>query len=320
MKKYTILVSGASGIVGYGILKSLRRAACKSIGTTIYEESPANCFADIVETAPMTDENRYLPWLISVVEKYHVDMIIPGIEADVFSWAQNKKEIQKSGVKILLNNCDLIELCKDKWNFYKKLKSEGFDHCIPTSVTPNMDQFALPFILKPRCGYGSKGFIKIESKEKYELYKNRIGNELVMQEYIGSDDEEYTVSAFFDHNSALKSHIVMKRKLSREGFTEIAEVVFQNEILKIVNELAEIFKPVGVTNFQFRKDKDDWKLLEINPRFSSSTSIRSEFGYNEAKMCIDYFLEGKEIVQPKLKTGKAIRYVEDYIFYDSDNI
>ena len=52
--KTTILVSGASGIVGYGILRSLKNAGCTLIGTTIYEESPADCFSDIVEIAPKT--------------------------------------------------------------------------------------------------------------------------------------------------------------------------------------------------------------------------------------------------------------------------
>lgn len=178
----------------------------------------------------------------------------------------------------------------------------------------------MPFILKPRCGYGSKGIVKIETRENYELYKSKIGSDLFIQEYVGNDNEEYTISGFFDKESNLKAHIVMKRKLSKEGFTEIAEVVFKRDIVSIIIELAAIFKPVGPTNFQFRKDNGNWKLLEINPRISSSTSIRSAFGYNEAKMCVEYFLEGKEVEQPKIKTGKAIRYVEDFIVYDSNYI
>ncbi len=318
--QHIILVSGASGIVGYGILKSLRQFNYKLIGTTIYDESPANCFADVVEKAPLTTEESYLPWLISVIEKYHVDMIIPAIESDVYAWNNNRYEIEKRGVIVLLNNFELIEFCKDKWLFYKKLKKEGFQHCIQSSINLDADQFTVPFILKPRCGYGSKGIVKIETRENYELYKSKIGSDLFIQEYVGNDNEEYTISGFFDKESNLKAHIVMKRKLSKEGFTEIAEVVFKRDIVSIIIELAAIFKPVGPTNFQFRKDNGNWKLLEINPRISSSTSIRSAFGYNEAKMCVEYFLEGKEVEQPKIKTGKAIRYVEDFIVYDSNYI
>ena len=318
--QHTILVSGASGIVGYGILKSLRQLNCKLIGTTIYEESPANCFADIVEKAPLTSESTYFTWLMYIIEKYHVDMMIPAIEADMYAWNQARGEIEKKGVIVLLNNYQLIEYCKDKWLFYEKLKQEGFPHCIPSSIIPDVHQFEMPFILKPRCGYGSKGIVKIQTKENYELYESQIGNELFMQEYVGSDDEEYTVSVFFDKDSNIKAHIAMKRKLSKEGYTEIAEVVLLKDILEIITELAVIFKPVGPTNFQFRKKNSNWKLLEINPRISSSTSIRNAFGYNEAKMCVEYFLERKTIEQPEIKMGKAIRYIEDFILYDSDNI
>jgi len=55
------------------------------------------------------------------------------------------------------------------------------------------------------------------------------------------------------------------------------------------------------------------KLLEINPRISSSTSIRSLLGYNESKMAVEYFLENKMIEQPDLKQGKVIRYIEDFL-------
>ena len=71
---HTILVSGASGIVGYGILKCLQDSGCKRIGTTIYPNSPAECFADVVEIVPPTTDERYLPSLIQIIKKYNVDM------------------------------------------------------------------------------------------------------------------------------------------------------------------------------------------------------------------------------------------------------
>ena len=88
-----------------------------------------------------------------------------------------------------------------------------------------------------------------------------------------NDDEEYTVSAFFDKSSQLIDYLQLKRRLSSDGYTQEAQVVdldFEN----IISDLAKTFKPVGPTNFQFRIDGNDLKLLEINPRISSATSIR----------------------------------------------
>lgn len=142
----------------------------------------------------------------------------------------------------------------------------------------------------------------------------------MMQEYVGSIEEEYTVSAFFDSRYEARAVMGLRRKLSCVGFTEMAQVIDTDEFMGDIKFLADIFKPIGPTNFQFRKDGNTLKLLEINPRISSSSSIRMKYGYNESSMAVDYFLEGKEVIQPTIKKGHAIRYTEEYIFYDSTDI
>ena len=94
-----------------------------------------------------------------------------------------------------------------------------------------------------------------------------------------------------------------------------AEVIEIDEINELIKKYCEILKPCGPTNFQFRKDKDRFYLLEINPRISSSTSLREYFGYNEAEMCIDFFVNK---IKPKtniIKKGYAVRYIADCITY-----
>jgi carbamoyl-phosphate synthase large subunit len=109
--------------------------------------------------------------------------------------------------------------------------------------------------------------------------------------------------------------MTLKRKLSKEGFTEKAEVVHMKEIQEALISLCSLFRPIGPTNFQFRKEDHGLKLLEINPRISSSTSIRSAFGYNESVMAVDFFLDHINPTQPIIRSGKAVRYVEDLITY-----
>jgi carbamoyl-phosphate synthase large subunit len=64
-------------------------------------------------------------------------------------------------------------------------------------------------------------------------------------------------------------------------------------------------------------DGDQPKLLEINPRISSASSIRAAFGYNESEMSVDYFLRSirpDKLDKAPLMGRKAIRYTEDFIF------
>ena len=81
-----------------------------------------------------------------------------------------------------------------------------------------------------------------------------------------------------------------------------------------MRSLCELFRPIGPTNFQFRRHEGVLKLLEINPRVSSATSIRTAFGYNESAMAVEFYLDGKRPVQPAIRAGRAVRYLEDLIF------
>ena len=319
--KGTILVSGASGIVGYGILRNLAGAGYRLIGTTIYPDSPANCFSDIVEIVPLATDEEYIPYLLDVIKKHSIDMIIPGIEADMIAWHNHREKIEKTKTVVLLNSRELVSDCMDKWFFYEKLKRNHLNCYIESSMDKDYDRFSAPFIIKPRRGYGSKGVVKISTEQEFVQYRDRIGKDLMMQEFVGSDKEEYTVSVFFDKKSQIAAAIAMRRKLSSAGFTEIAETVDFDPFIAIVERLAGIFHPIGPTNFQFRRSGKVWKLLEINPRISSSTSIKAGFGFNECMMAVRYFLDGEEIRQPEIRKGKSIRYMEDYfIYYDSVDI
>ncbi len=317
----TILVSGASGIIGYGILRSLKKSGrdFKLIGTTIYNDSVAQGFCDIFEQAPLTSDPKYIEWLLSIITKYNVEMIIPGIEADMYKWVEHFSLLNGSGAFVLLNNPDLILLCNDKWLFYKKLEEANSPYRIDTTLNPDFDflqqKFGLPFLLKPKQGHGSRGIVKVDGKETFIKHASVIGKTLMVQPIIGNDNEEFTTSAFCDGNGSFYASMTLRRKLAKDGYTEKAEVVTVDGMDEAVKNLCELFKPKGPTNFQFRKEEAGLKLLEINPRISSSTSLRAAFGYNESLMAIDFFLENIIPAQPVILAGKAVRYTEDFIFY-----
>jgi carbamoyl-phosphate synthase large subunit len=323
----TIFVSGASGIVGYGTLKSLRasKTKYKLISSTIYEDSVAPAFCDVFELAPMTNDLSYIDWLCGIIKKHKIDMIIPGIDIDMNTWNAHRDKIaERTGVRVMLNNPDLVSLCSDKWEFYQKLQKQGSRYAIKSkpagSFAELTEAFGLPFLLKPRQGFASKGIVIVGSQDVFEAYASSLGEIVMAQPIVGDKETEYTVSAFFDNHSELCCWMGLRRKLSQQGFTEKAEVANPPHVEKAMKELAKILKPVGPTNFQFRLHKGELKLLEINPRISSATSIRMAFGYNESDMAVKYFLEGIVPTQPKIRSGHAVRYTEDMIFYDSADI
>ncbi len=316
-----ILVSGASGIVGYGILRSLKKSeeAYNLIGTTIYGDSVAQGFSDIFELAPRTNDNGYIDWILEVIAKHNIDFLIPGIEDDVYKWVNHIPEMIRLGARILLNNAELINLCRDKWAFHEFLKGYNTPHLIESSLSNDFQELknklGLPFLLKPRRGFASKGILIVSDEESFLKVREQVGPILMAQMIVGEISEEFTTSAFCDGNGGFFNYMTLKRKLSKDGFTDRAEVVDVELIYDALVLLCEIFKPKGPTNFQFRSHEGDLRLLEINPRISSSTSIRTAFGYNESVMSVHYYLDNIIPNKPTIRKGKAIRYVEDQIMY-----
>ena len=317
-----VLVSGASGIVGYGILRSLRKSTQEVflVGTSIYDDSVAPAFCDVFELAPPTGTEEYIDWLVAIVRRHCIDMLIPGIEVDMYHWVEHRRNIENAGAMLLLNGPELIALCKDKWTFHLRLKEAGLSCAIDSSLDRNFEalskQFGLPFLLKPRHGYGSKGIVRVDGFEEFAKHLNEIGPTLMVQPIVGRDEEEYTSSAFCDGSGGYFANMTLKRTLSSDGFTDKAEVVDSADITESIMQLCRVFRPLGPTNFQFRMCSEGPKLLEINPRISSATSIRTAFGYNESAMAVDYFLEHHIPVKPVIRTGKAVRYTEEQIFYE----
>ena len=318
-----VLVSGASGIVGYGILRSLRRVKqeCFLVGTSIYDDSVAPAFCDVFEQAPPTQAPEYLNWLLDTLRRHRIDLLIPGIEIDMYHWVEHIPEILTTGARPLLNAPELIALCKDKWAFYRRLREACVACTIESSLegdfTALIQRFGFPFLLKPRRGFGSKGIVRVTSEDVFEKHRANIGPALMAQPIVGDDAEEYTTSAFCDGQGSYFASMTLRRKLSRDGFTDKAEVVDATEFVPAMDELCRLFRPLGPTNFQFRRCADGPKLLEINPRISSSTSIRTAFGYNESAMALGYFLDRLTPVQPAIRHGRAVRYTDEQIFYEN---
>jgi len=318
----TILVSGASGIVGYGILKNLKGNNFNLIGTSIYNNSVAKKYCNLFIQAVPTKDKNYLSWLNQTIERYSIDLIIPGIEVDLYFWNANRNKIN---TKVILNNSELICLCQDKWNFYQKLESGtiidylNIPSMISTDYNKIVKELGSPFLLKPKQGYGSKDIVKIESKSDFLKQMSRSDKQFFSQKYIGSDDEEYTVSFFGDGNGKSLVNIILKRKLSSSGYTEQAtSTINKNDIIdinNIINDIAEYFNPIGPTNIQLRKEGCYFKLLEINPRLSASTAIRTGFNYNECLMAVDFYLNGVLPIQPKIQSGSCVRYIDEHFTY-----
>jgi len=323
---YTVLVTGVGAIIGYGLARSLRssRYPVHIIGMDIYHDAVGQHWCDAFEQAVLANDPKYPEFIRSLIGKHEIDLVIPGIEQDVdrLTAEYQAGAFAHLPVKFALNNPELIVLANDKWLMHERLTSLGFD-TIATYINGDFDTLAArhgsPLLMKPRRSYASKGIQLIRSETDFIYWRQKLGDNLMVQEFVGDDNSEYTVGAFGLGDGTCSQQIIFRRKLSGEGATAKAQVCMIPELQTQVARISEIFLPVGPTNFQFRYHRGHFLLLEINPRVSSSSSLRTAFGFNEPEMCIEYYLEQKRPEPRAIRCGSAVRYIEDCVSYDRNH-
>lgn len=312
-----ILVTGVGAIIGYGIINSLRNQnlyPIRIVGMDIYDDAYGQFLCDKFYVAELAASSNYEDFINDLILREQIDLIIPGIEQDMYRLFELRESIK---TKVVFNNELLINLSKDKLETYKFFKERNLN-VIPTlfnvSYEECVDKLGSPFLLKPRSSYASKGIHKIYSKEEYTFY-NKNAHANISQRIIGSDSEEYTVAVFGRADGTYADYIILRRKLSHAGSTDKATLVPYDEgIISYVNQICTLTKPNGPTNIQLRKDGENVYLLEINPRISSACSIRSAMGYNDPLKCIDYYLHGRFTEPEEKKMLHAVRFISDYIY------
>lgn len=316
---YTILVTGVGAVIGQGIVKSLKMAKINSrvVGIDCNSHSVGFHWTDASIIVPRADDPAWPDTIINICNEEKIDIVLPGIEQDVRALINHRAAITHgTNAQILLNSPLALKVGLDKWELNQFAAKH--DILVPkTWLARDAEEITAeyPLLLKPRQGMAGKGIHLLKSPNELKEWLTRITiDHYMIQEYIGTDDEEYTVSVFGCSDGTISQPIMLRRKLNY-GSTFEAETVFDPVLAACASEAAGKLSICGPTNLQYRKKGNSYFLIEVNPRFSSSTSIKSAFGFNEPAMAVTSFLQKRTIEPLKIRKGRCSRYIEDWIVY-----
>jgi len=318
----TVLVTGVGAIMGQGIIASLRLAdpAIRIIGLDRSADAVGQhaCDAFVVKPALAESSPDYAEFLRQLIERERIDLVLPGIEQDVFYFDSQRALIAQWPVTVVLNTPELIALGRDKWRLHEALLGHGLPaipSCLPSTWADCQTQLgAPPYWAKPRQGSGGRGQGRIEDEQDLAYFQRKQAPNLLLQRLVGTDAEEYTVAVFGFADGSATAPAILRRRLGAGGATWSAETVVSDPPIEaFCQRLVQAFKPLGPTNFQFRKEGDQVWLLEINPRISASTSLRAALGCNEAGMCVEYFHVQRRPQFAGLRAGRCSRYIADHV-------
>lgn len=317
-----ILVTAVGGELAFAIIKAIKlmKEPYRLIGCDIYEEVVGKHWCDKFYRVPLAvEEAAYICSLEGIIKENEIHIIIPTADAEFYVLSKYKERFKKEfNCSILINDYEEIVRFNDKWLAYQWYIQTK----LPTPRTFLANDLNLlkqelggsvyPMLLKPRIGGGSRTIYKVNSFEDIARLQPVVPKPLV-QEYLLPDDKEYTAGTYRTLDNDVLA-IIMKRKL-KFGMTNIAEVIEDQQLATFCKEIIWKTNLKGSNNIQFRVTNEGPKILEINPRFSGTIGIRANFGFNDLQMWIDEVMFGRKTIQPEIKKGYVLRFMEElYVF------
>jgi carbamoyl-phosphate synthase large subunit len=328
-----VLVTAIGG-GGHGdqILKALLLAPpgrYMIFGADANPHCPQSALVEDFVALPLARDPNYMTVLLRTCKELGVQALFHGCEAELLLFAANRHLIEAQGIFLPINHRELIQLCMDKAKTNSRLAELGFPapryvNVIHERQFDVIDWF--PVVVKPAVGGGGSAnvYIAQDIKELKALAAylglGGITSGFMIQEYVGTPNQEFTVGVLHDLDGRYVNAIAVKRHLNsglsvrtsvsnRTARKELGprlvissgvsqgEIGRFDEVTRQCREIAERLGSRGPLNLQCRFVDGKVRVFEINPRFSGTTSLRAMSGLNEPDLLLRRHLLGEEIGQ-----------------------
>lgn len=319
----TILVTGAGGACGIGAIRSLQtETAHRVVGVDMDPTAAGIHLADNGRSVPAAADDRWVKEMTQVVEEFDVDVVIPTVDEELTALPSLSRAIGEE-IPIIAPKQDVIELALDKYRTAERLSAAG----IPTPETwlatdaDRIPRSAFPLIVKPRQGRGSRGVQRVATPDALMAYLANTTDShdtVLCQEYLTGT--EYTTSVVGTERNRLLS-VVPKEAIEKNGSTVLGATRRAPAVDESCRELFETVEPAGPLNVQQIVDDDGVPyVIEINPRFSSTSCLTVAAGVDEFDLLVRDAL-GKHVDPPA--SFEADRYIiryQSHLFADSEEL
>jgi carbamoyl-phosphate synthase large subunit len=344
-----VLITAIGG-GGHGeqILKALRCAPAgryRIFGADANAHCPQFCLVEQAFVLPRANDPAFLDAVLSMCRRFGVKALFHGCEPELKVYAENRDAIESEGIFVPINPLSVINTCMDKLKTAAFLQDNGFAPPRYARVNAPEDIEKIdwfPVVVKPSVGGGGSAncFIAQSNAEILALLAYLGGSvntgPMMVQEYVGRPDHEYTVGVLHDLDGNFLNSIAVRRHLNgtmnirssvpnRSGRPELGsslvvssgvsqgEVGAFPEVTGPCERLAKSLGVRGAVNVQCRLVGDEVKVFEINPRFSGTTSIRAMMGYNEPDVLLRKHLLNEDIpVRFPYRSGVVLRGLMEF--------
>lgn len=272
----------------------------KIVATDLQLSAPALQAADIKIQVPAVYDPQYIDITLDICKKHNIDALLSLNDLELPILSKNKAKFEALGVKVIVSDSQVIDICFDKYKTAQWVESIGLN-APKTYVTLSSAKAALakgeiafPLFMKPRWGSGSIGLETIDDMEELDIYYHllmkkikktilataSVGDEYIMiQEKLTGNEFGLDIMNDLEGNNVAVS---VKQKLAmRAGETDKAITVDLPEVREMGKRIGENLKHIGNLDVDImQRANGDYCVLELNPRFGGGYPFSYEAGVN----------------------------------------
>lgn len=307
------------------LLRGFRRAyqslglVSQIIAVDIDPLAPALQEADVSYLVPRLTSSEYVPTLLDICQRQHVDLIFPLIDPDIGVLAAHRSAFQAVGAQIAAVSLQAAEITADKWltmSFFQSL-----DLRIPQSWLPGQvhaDELDYPVFMKPRRGSAGEHTFQVRNAKELAFFSDYIPDAII-QEYLPGP--EITNDIICGLDGEILAVISRQRIEVRSGEVTKGVTIHNPAILEACIKIAQTLPAIGPITVQCMMKQGVPHYTEINARLGGGIPLALAAGVDSPRWLLAR-AAGIPIDIPPLGTyqvGLSItRFHDSFFLTDTD--
>jgi len=224
-------------------------------------ESSGLVAADYAIIVPSIHSAHYVDLLMELCLTNGIKAIIPLFDLELPILARAKAQFYTKGIRAIVSEPNVVEICNDKLETYRFLSEHGFG--VPQTYTSSSDarhalcqgQLKYPVIIKPRWGTGSIATFEADDEVEMIAFYRR-AKKMIRRTYLSTQSEneldksvliqekivgqEYGLDVINDLNGDYVTTFTKRKIAMRSGETDAAVTVHNSALYEAGKELGNL--------------------------------------------------------------------------------
>lgn len=269
--------------------------------------------ADKSYVSPIIYDKEYIPFIKDICKKENIDILLSLFDIDLPVLSAHKEEFKELGVRMIISDKSIVDICNDKLRMCEYLKDRGF--YIPDTYTDISDEnvkksisASHPYMVKPRWGMGSIGIYQAEDFKELDIFYKRVNKDIsssylrfesaadidravLIQEKI--EGIEYGLDIINDLEGNYINTVVKEKIAMRAGETDIARVIDYPLLKELGKCISKNLHHIANLDMDVIVKDERAYIIDMNVRFGGGYPFTHMAGVNLVKAIIKWSMNEK---------------------------